>query len=151
MYANQQVMVWIHGGGLVMGGAVMFDGSPLAAYENMVVVVIQYRLGILGFFRYSFMDQQCALLMQFVPLRMTSDYCLRKTLLLLRWVIIKCAFGFSTGDKLSQGNWGFLDQIAALQWVQQNIEGFGGDPQSVTIAGESAGGISASFLVSQCL
>ncbi|ROL43319.1 Cocaine esterase [Anabarilius grahami] len=96
------VMVWIHGGGLVMGGASMFDGSPLAAYENIVVVVIQYRLGMLGF--------------------------------------------FSTGDKLAQGNWGFLDQITALQWVQQNIEGFGGDPQSVTIAGESAGGISASFL-----
>ncbi|XP_067245359.1 fatty acyl-CoA hydrolase precursor, medium chain-like [Chanodichthys erythropterus] len=96
------VMVWIHGGGLVMGGASMFDGSPLAAYENIVVVVIQYRLGILGF--------------------------------------------FSTSDKLAQGNWGFLDQITALQWVQQNIEGFGGDPQSVTIAGESAGGISASFL-----
>lgn len=67
------------------------------------------------------------------------------------WVIIKSAVGFSTSDKLAQGNWGFLDQITALQWVQQNIEGFGGDPQSVTIAGESAGGISASFLVSQCL
>uniref|UniRef100_A0A672NEM6 Carboxylic ester hydrolase n=1 Tax=Sinocyclocheilus grahami TaxID=75366 RepID=A0A672NEM6_SINGR len=96
------VMVWIHGGALVMGGACTFDGSPLAAYGNIVVVVIQHRLGILGY--------------------------------------------FSTGDKNAQGNWGFLDQIAALQWVQQNIEGFGGDPQSVTIAGESAGGISASFL-----
>uniref|UniRef100_A0A9J8BYB4 Carboxylic ester hydrolase n=1 Tax=Cyprinus carpio carpio TaxID=630221 RepID=A0A9J8BYB4_CYPCA len=96
------VMVWIHGGALVMGGACTFDGSSLAAYENIVVVVIQYRLGILGY--------------------------------------------FSTGDKNSQGNWGFLDQIAALQWVQQNIEVFGGDPQSVTIAGQSAGGISASFL-----
>ncbi|XP_052438359.1 carboxylesterase 3 [Carassius gibelio] len=96
------VMVWIHGGALVNGGACTFDGSSLAAYENIVVVIIQYRLGILGY--------------------------------------------FSTGDKNSQGNWGFLDQIAALKWVQQNIEGFGGDPQSVTIAGQSAGGTSASFL-----
>uniref|UniRef100_A0A9J8CIS8 Carboxylic ester hydrolase n=1 Tax=Cyprinus carpio carpio TaxID=630221 RepID=A0A9J8CIS8_CYPCA len=87
---------------LLMSGACAFDGSPLVAYENIVVVVIQYRLGILGY--------------------------------------------FSTGDRNAQGNWGFLDQIAALQWVQQNIESFGGDPQSVTIAGESAGGISASFL-----
>uniref|UniRef100_A0A672PGK7 Carboxylic ester hydrolase n=1 Tax=Sinocyclocheilus grahami TaxID=75366 RepID=A0A672PGK7_SINGR len=84
------VMVWIHGGALVTGGACTYDGSPL------------YRLGMLGY--------------------------------------------FSTGDKNAQGNWGFLDQTAALQWVQQNIKGFGGDPQSVTIAGESAGEISASFL-----
>ncbi|NP_001038401.1 carboxylesterase 3 precursor [Danio rerio] len=96
------VMVWIHGGALVIGGACMYDGTPLAAYEKVVVVVIQYRLGILGY--------------------------------------------LSTGDQHAQGNWGFLDQIAALQWVQQNIEAFGGDPQSVTIAGESAGGISASLL-----
>lgn len=44
-------MFWIHGGGLNMGGAIEYDGSVLAAYENIVVVVIQYRLGILGFFR----------------------------------------------------------------------------------------------------
>lgn len=46
-----QVMVWIHGGALLMGGASMFDGSALSAYENLVVVTIQYRLGITGFFR----------------------------------------------------------------------------------------------------
>lgn len=46
-----QVMVWIHGGGLVMGAASQFDGASLAAYENIVTVVIQYRLGILGFLR----------------------------------------------------------------------------------------------------
>ncbi|KAM4619456.1 carboxylesterase 3 isoform 2-T2 [Polymixia lowei] len=96
------VMVWIHGGGLSIGAASQYDGAPLAAYENMVVVLIQYRLGILGF--------------------------------------------LSTGDEHAQGNWGFLDQIAALKWVQENIEAFGGDPQSVTVAGESAGGISASIL-----
>ncbi|KAK1888034.1 Carboxylesterase 5A, partial [Dissostichus eleginoides] len=44
------VMVWIHGGGLSMGAASQYEGAPLAAYENIVMVVIQYHLGILGFF-----------------------------------------------------------------------------------------------------
>ncbi|XP_061103128.1 carboxylesterase 3 [Conger conger] len=97
------VMVWIHGGGLMMGCAAQYDGAVLAAYQGVVVVVIQYRLAILGF--------------------------------------------FSTGDEHAPGNWGFFDQLAALQWVQDNIESFGGDPKSVTIFGESAGGISASILM----
>uniref|UniRef100_A0A8C5XG45 Carboxylic ester hydrolase n=1 Tax=Microcebus murinus TaxID=30608 RepID=A0A8C5XG45_MICMU len=94
------VMVWIHGGAFVMGMASMYDGSMLAAYEDVVVVIIQYRLGVLGF--------------------------------------------FSTGDKHATGNWGYLDQVAALRWVQQNIAHFGGNPDRVTIFGESAGGISVS-------
>uniref|UniRef100_A0A452IRC7 Carboxylic ester hydrolase n=1 Tax=Gopherus agassizii TaxID=38772 RepID=A0A452IRC7_9SAUR len=96
--AKLPVMVWIHGGALVLGAASIYDGSALSAYENVVVVAVQYRLGITGF--------------------------------------------FSTGDEHARGNWGLLDQVAALQWVQENIEFFGGDPESVTIFGESAGGIS---------
>ncbi|KAG6940646.1 carboxylesterase 2 [Chelydra serpentina] len=96
--AKLPVMVWIHGGALVIGGASMYDGSALSAYENVVVVTVQYRLGVIGF--------------------------------------------FSTGDEHAPGNWGLLDQVAALQWVQENIELFGGDPESVTIFGESAGGFS---------
>ncbi|XP_059523986.1 liver carboxylesterase 1-like isoform X1 [Myotis daubentonii] len=97
------VMVWIHGGGLVVGGASTYDGLALSAHENVVVVIIQYRLGLWGF--------------------------------------------FSTGDEHSRGNWGHLDQLAALHWVQENIANFGGDPGSVTIFGESAGGESVSVLV----
>ncbi|CAI9162088.1 unnamed protein product [Rangifer tarandus platyrhynchus] len=96
------VIVWIHEGGLLMGGASTFDGLVLSAHENVVVVTIQYRLGIWGF--------------------------------------------FSTGDEHSRGNWGHLDQVAALRWVQENIANFGGDPGSVTIFGESAGGESVSVL-----
>ncbi|XP_036044842.1 acylcarnitine hydrolase-like isoform X3 [Onychomys torridus] len=98
--SNLPVMVWIHGGGLVLGMASMYDGSTLAAIEDVVVVNIQYRLGVLGF--------------------------------------------FSTGDQHARGNWGYLDQVAALHWVQQNIAHFGGNPDQVTIFGESAGGTSVS-------
>ncbi|XP_048172680.1 fatty acyl-CoA hydrolase precursor, medium chain-like [Corvus hawaiiensis] len=97
------VLVWIHGGGLVFGAASSYDGSALAAFDNVVVVTIQYRLGIAGY--------------------------------------------LSTGDEHARGNWGYLDQVAALQWIQENIIHFGGDPGSVTIFGESAGGISVSALV----
>ncbi|NXN94089.1 SASB hydrolase, partial [Rhinopomastus cyanomelas] len=97
------VFVWIHGGGLVFGAASSYDGSALAALDNVVVVAIQYRLGIAGY--------------------------------------------FSTGDQHARGNWGYLDQVAALQWIQENIRHFGGDPESVTIAGESAGGVSVSALI----
>nr|XP_020030137.1 pyrethroid hydrolase Ces2e-like isoform X1 [Castor canadensis] len=98
--SNLPVMVWIHGGALVAGMASSYDASILAGTENVVVVAIQYRLGVLGF--------------------------------------------FSTGDQHASGNWGYLDQVAALRWVQKNIAHFGGNPARVTIFGESAGGTSVS-------
>ncbi|KAL7403114.1 hypothetical protein ABVT39_024665 [Epinephelus coioides] len=94
-------MVWIHGGGFSMGSASIYDGSALAAYQDVVVVLIQYRLGLLGF--------------------------------------------LSTGDEHISGNFGMLDQVEALRWIQKHIHDFGGDPDLVTIFGESAGGMSVSL------
>eukprot|EP00058_Branchiostoma_floridae_P019150 XP_002604639.1 hypothetical protein BRAFLDRAFT_92873 [Branchiostoma floridae] len=54
---------------------------------------------------------------------------------------------FSTGDQNAPGNFGFLDQIQAMRWVQENIRNFGGDPDRVTIFGESAGGASVCYHV----
>uniref|UniRef100_A0A8C6QCY3 Carboxylic ester hydrolase n=1 Tax=Nannospalax galili TaxID=1026970 RepID=A0A8C6QCY3_NANGA len=101
--ARRPVMVWIHGGSLVVGSATSQDGSALAAYGDVVVVTVQYRLGIFGF--------------------------------------------LSTGDKHMPGNQGLLDVVAALRWVQGNISPFGGDPNSVTIFGNSAGSFIVSALV----
>ncbi|MGW5752243.1 carboxylesterase/lipase family protein [Nocardia rhamnosiphila] len=96
---SRAVLVFLHGGGFVSGsgGLPWYDGTELAARENIVVVTVNYRLGVLGFL--------------YLP-------------------------------GVSPGNLGLLDQLAALRWVHDNIEGFGGDPGAVTVAGQSAGALS---------
>ena len=101
------VFVWIHGGAFVAGGSDPYDGASLAKLGDMVVVTINYRLGVLGFVNFSE-----ALGLPAIP-----------------------------------SNLGLRDQIAALEWVRDNISAFGGDPGRVTIAGESAGSMSVSLLM----
>ena len=97
------VMFWIHGGSNIWGSGDFYDFSKLATTQQVIVITINYRLGLFGWF--------------------SSEY-LRNT---------------STGlDKSS--NFGQLDLIKGLEWVQENISAFGGDKENVTIFGESAGG-----------
>lgn len=108
--AKLPVMVWIHGGALVSGygHAAMYDGARIAA-RGVILVSINYRLGILGYLAHP-------------------------------------ALSAESSEGIS-GNYGLLDQIAALRWVRRNIAAFGGDPSNVTIAGESAGGLSVMYLM----
>jgi para-nitrobenzyl esterase len=102
-WQNLPVMVWIYGGAFVEGESDTYDPTKLVA-EGVVVVTLNYRLGILGFLAHP-------------------------------------ALG-NGGPSPASGNYGFLDQQAALLWVKKNIKNFGGNPDNVTIFGESAGGMS---------
>jgi para-nitrobenzyl esterase len=108
------VIVFIHGGGFSEGAGdiAMYDGENLAA-AGVVVVTINYRLGVLGFLAYP---------------GLTAE-----------------------SEHHSSGNYGLLDQIAALAWVRDNIRGFGGDPHRVTIWGQSAGAFSVEALIASPL
>lgn len=93
------VIVWIHGGAFETGAASApwYDGGEFARRHGAIVVGINYRLGLFGFWR----------------------------------------------DR----NLGLLDQIAALRWVHSSISAFGGDPNRITLLGESAGGCSVLALL----
>lgn len=112
--ANLPVLVYIHGGAFTSGAGdiAIYDGAHLAA-TGLVVVTINYRLGVFGFL---------------VHPELTAE-----------------------SDHHSSGNYGLLDQIAALQWIQANIQSFGGDPHRVTIWGQSAGAFSVGDLIASPL
>lgn len=107
---RRPVMVWIHGGAFSMGSGsdAMYRNGAIASNGKVVLVTINYRLGVLGFVNLNEL----------------------------------------TGGAIpSTGNEGLLDQIAALRWVQRNIALFGGDPENVTLFGESAGAMSIGCLL----
>ena len=114
------VMVWIHGGGFQTewyGG----DLWKYLAQRGVVIVSVEYRTGALGFMAHPELTKENA---KYQHQTSNTQHPI-------------------TGHS---GNYGLLDQIFALQWVQRNIRNFGGDPTNVTIFGESAGAISCSIL-----
>ncbi|MCO1574369.1 carboxylesterase family protein [Crossiella sp. SN42] len=94
------VLVWLHGGAFTLGGGSYYDPARMVASGRVVVVTVNYRLGVFGYFGHP-------------------------------------------GLGRDSGSYGLLDQLAALHWVRRNASAFGGDPTAVTVAGESAGGLSA--------
>lgn len=103
------VLVWYFGGGLQWGypSEMEFDGERLAR-RGIIVVTVNYRLNVLGFFAHPEITKE---------------------------------------NPSAPSNFGFLDQQAATRWVKENIAAFGGDPDNITIAGQSAGGMSVTAQV----
>ena len=99
---KRPVLVWYHGGGMTSGSAneANTNGKNLAKQEDVVVVTVNHRLGVMAYLDLS-----------------------------------------AYGEKYqNSGNVGVLDMAASLQWIHDNIEHFGGDPENVTIFGQSGGG-----------
>jgi len=107
---NLPVMVWIHGGAYLggFGHEIEFDGDKLAK-KGVVLVTINYRLGILGFLAHPLLTAE---------------------------------------NGKGSGNYGLYDQLAALKWVKKNIVAFGGNPNNITVFGQSAGAGSVQALIS---
>ncbi|HYI76713.1 MAG TPA: carboxylesterase family protein, partial [Chryseolinea sp.] len=112
--AGLPVLVYFYGGGFVAGDGSepRYDGASMAK-KGIVVVTVNYRLNIFGFFSHPELTKE--------------------------------------SPQKASGNYGLLDQHAALLWVKKNIAAFGGSPKKVTIAGESAGSISVSAQMSSPL
>jgi para-nitrobenzyl esterase len=98
------VMLWLHGGGNSVGHSRTYPGAVLAGSQRVIVVTINYRLGVFGWL---------------------SHRALRTT---------------AANAVDGSGNYGTLDMIQALTWVRDNIAAFGGNPNNITVFGESAGG-----------
>jgi para-nitrobenzyl esterase len=116
---KKPVMLWLYGGGNSGGSAIgaggiepPFDGASLARH-GVVIVTINYRLGVFGFMGHP---------------ELTAE-----------------------SPHHASGDYGLLDQLAALQWVHDNIAQFGGDPGNVTLFGQSAGARDTTVLLTSPL
>uniref|UniRef100_T1K1T4 Carboxylesterase type B domain-containing protein n=1 Tax=Tetranychus urticae TaxID=32264 RepID=T1K1T4_TETUR len=98
------VLVFIHGESYDWGTGNLYDGSILSSFGNVIVVTLNYRLGVFGF----------------LP---------------------------AIQDGTIRGNYGLMDQVAALHWIQENINEFGGNPSNITIMGHGHGAACVNLLM----
>ena len=107
---KRPVFVWLHGGGFESGSSVeevAYDGANLSKYGDAVVISLNHRLNVLGFFDLSDFGEEYK----------------------------------------NSGNAGMDDIIAALKWIRENVALFGGDPDNVTLFGQSGGGAKITTLL----
>ena len=111
---NLPILMYIHGGSLTGGSGAGDDirGEEMAR-KDVIMITIQYRLGVFGYFAHPELQNE--------------------------------------SPNHTTGNYGLLDQIKALEWVNDNASYFGGDASNITIAGESAGSSSVSAICSSPL
>ena len=154
-------MYWIYGGSLQFGnaGQPAYDGSSFAAYEDVIVVTVNYRTNgessLSSFARpshgYTIRLRAPESLLFISSTRICPKPCHpRSTHILERNMLTGATvFGFPASHELplTGHNLGFLDQRLGLDWVQRNIAAFGGSPDKVTIFGESAGAFSVDALL----
>ncbi|NLT49675.1 MAG: carboxylesterase family protein [Ignavibacteria bacterium] len=108
------VLMYIPGGAFTggSGNVPVYNGENLAK-KGLVVVTINYRVGVIGFLAHPELTKE--------------------------------------SEHNSSGNYGVLDQLAALEWIKKNISAFGGDPSRITIMGQSAGAASVNYLTASPL
>jgi len=122
------VMVWFHGGdhqdGQGTTNPLINKSHQLCTVGNVILVTVNYRLGLFGFFCHPELTKESSILDSNTTTA-TSNM----------------------NSPSTCGNYGLLDQIASLKWVRDNIQVFGGNPNNITIFGESAGGESVMYLL----
>jgi len=119
---NLPVYVWIHGGSFIAGAGIAFNATPFVSTSmNYSVPIVIVTINYRLGFLGFLADQQF--------------------------------YDEKSGinNRSTTGNYGILDQMMALDWIKKNIAGFGGDPEQITIGGESAGGVSISILLTSPL
>lgn len=112
--AKLPVIFWIHGGAYMGGyGHEIEFGGDAYAKKGVILVTINYRLGMCGFLAHPLLTAE--------------------------------------NNSKGSGNYGLFDQLAALKWVKRNISAFGGNPDNITVMGQSAGAGSVQALISSPL
>lgn len=116
-------MVYLHGGAYILGSPQTYERGPdyfMKSTRPIVLITIQYRLNVFG------------MAINFKKIQ--------------HWQFFITGF-LSTNNVHAEGNFGLKDQLAALKWINENVLKFGGNPNKITIFGQSAGAASVHYLL----